>query len=845
MRKAVIVGLLVVGVIVVGALGSAWGLLRGSLPQLDGIAVLAGAGPRAKVTLERDADGIVTVRGEDSSDVAFGLGYAHAQDRFFQMDLSRRLAAGELAALLGASMTDQDRRARTFRLRAVARRVIADATPPQRAWLEAYTRGVNAGLESLAVRPWEYLLLRQNPAAWRAEDSILTIHAMWWFLQYSALIDDIPRHEIAMRIEQRVAAASRDDADSRQAAAVLQFLFPRGDEWDAPNFRTLAEQAAANGGAPYAAPPVPAPDALDLRDSKIKVAVDAAPGWRRERPMPGSNAWAVAGRHTESGAALVAGDMHLGLRIPATWYRARLQIADADKNGAGSGPLESNGVTLPGLPGLAAGSNGRIAWSFTNSYGDWSDVQPVDCDPARNVYSTSEGERSFRLHRETLLIAGGEPEALIVRDSPLGVVIRIDPPPEDKGDVAGSGPTAASTCWMARWLITERGATTVYGLELQSVSDVDAALQLAPQVGIPHQNFVVGDREGRIAWTVIGRLPRVIDGSSQSIPTPASSPTSAWLLAGETPVIREPEIGRIWSANARHVEGSDEVLLGNDKAAGGMHYDKGARQRQIRDRLLALDRPATVEDMLSIQLDDRALMLERWQRLLLATLDEEAVRDNAARGELRRLAADWSGRAAVESVSYRLVRDFRERTRAAVWEMITLALQAGEGSSPYPLFEGSLWRLVSEQPPHMLAGDHGDWRSFLLQQADAVIAEARKDCESLERCTWGAYNIATIRHPLSSALGPLARFLDMRPVPLDGDLNVPRVTGRNFGASERFAVSPGREAEGYVQLPGGASGHPLSPFYRAGFDDWAAGRPKPFLPGSPAHTLVLPGTAAR
>lgn len=842
MRKGFIVGLLVVGMIVGGALGSAWWLLHGSLPQLDGTAVLAGAGPRARVTLERDADGIVTVRGEDSNDVAFGLGYAHAQDRFFQMDLSRRLAAGELAALLGASMTEQDRRARAFRLRAVARRVIADATPAQRAWLEAYASGVNAGVESLTVRPWEYLLLRQNPAAWRAEDSILTIHAMWWFLQYQALIDDIPRHEIAMRIEQRVAAASRDDADSRQAAAVLQFLFPRGDEWDAPNFQTLAEQSAANGGTPYAAPPIPVPDALDLRDSKIKVADTAAGGWRREQPLPGSNAWAVAGRHTQSGAALVAGDMHLGLRVPATWYRARLQIARAGNESIAMGSRESNGVTLPGLPGLAAGSNGRIAWSFTNSYGNWSDVRPVDCDPVRNVYFTSEGERSFRLHRETLLIAGAEPEALIVRDSPLGVVVRIDPPAKDEGDAVGADATA-STCWMARWLITERGATTAYGLELQSVNDVDAALQLAPQVGIPHQNFVVGDREGRIAWTVIGRLPRVIDGSSQS--TAASTPPSPWLSAGETPVIREPEIGRIWSANARHVEGPYEVLLGNEKAASGMHYDKGARQRQIRDRLLALERPATPADMLAIQLDDRALMLERWQRLLLATLDEDAVRDNAARIELRRLAADWSGRAAVESVSYRLVRDFRERTRDAVWKMITSALQAGEGSSPYPLFEGSLWRLVSEQPPHMLAGDHGDWRSFLLQQADAVIAEARKGCESLERCTWGAYNTAAIRHPLSSALGPLARFLDMRAVPLDGDLNVPRVTGRNFGASERFAVSPGREAEGYMQLPGGASGHPLSPFYRAGFDEWAAGRPKPFLPGPAAHTLVLPATAGR
>lgn len=96
MRRVLIVGLIAVGVIVVGSCATAWWLLRGSLPQLDGRASLAEGGPRAEVTIERDADGIATVRGTDHHDVAYGLGYAHAQDRFFQMDLARRLAAGEL-----------------------------------------------------------------------------------------------------------------------------------------------------------------------------------------------------------------------------------------------------------------------------------------------------------------------------------------------------------------------------------------------------------------------------------------------------------------------------------------------------------------------------------------------------------------------------------------------------------------------------------------------------------------------------------------------------------------------------------------------------------------------------
>lgn len=820
--------------IVLLIVGAAWGALRGSLPQLDGTVQVREGGPNGSVTIERDGDGIPTVRGTTVEDVAYGLGYAHAQDRLFQMDLSRRLAAGELAALLGPRVLEQDRSARAFRLRAVARQVVADATPAQRAWLEAYARGVNAGAESLDVRPWEYILLRSGVEPWRAEDSVLVVHSMWWFLQYQTLLNDISRQEIAQRVEEQVAAASKDEADARAANQVLRFLFPRGDEWDAPNFQTLAEQLAANGGQPYAAPSVPPPELFDLRavsaertsasgrTASAKIAAPALSLDEREAGLPGSNAWAVAGPHTQSGAALIAGDMHLGLRVPATWYRARLQIAKAD-----NGTLELNGVTLPGLPGIVAGSNGKVAWSFTNSYGDWIDAQPVSCDPQRNVYLTAEGERRFRIRRETLLVAGEEPQVLDVRESSQGVVTRIDVP---RDDVSG----ALHTCWLANWLITQRGATTVAARELQDVSDVDAALALVPRVGIPHQNFVVGDRAGRIAWTIIGRIPRRVSGEAPTAET-------QWLEAGETPVIREPEVGRIWSANARHVEGPFEAILGNEKAESGMNYDKGARQRQIRDRLLALERKATPADMLAIQLDDRALLVERWQRLLLGVLDEDALRDQPKRAELRRLVADWQGHAAANSVSYRFVREFREQTRAAVWKMITGTLAAGEESQPFPLFEGSLWRLVNEQPPNFLTSEHTDWRSFLIAQADAVIAESEEACGKLATCTWGAFNTSAIRHPLSRALGPLAVYLDMPARALAGDLNVPRVTGRGFGASERFAVSPGREAEGYMQLPGGASGHPLSPFYRAGFDAWAEGRMQPFLPGSAVHTLVLEG----
>lgn len=824
MKRWVVRGAMAFVALIVVTVGTITVLLRGSLPILDGEVRADGAALAAAVTIERDAGGVTTVRGADWGEMAYGLGFAHAQDRFFQMDLSRRLAAGELAALLGERLVEQDEKARLFRLRAVAREVIASASPTERAWIAAYTRGVNRGLETLQARPFEYFLLRQKPQPWREEDSVLVVHSMWWALQYSALESEIARLAIQARLlERRSLTSGATDSAPNPMSAVMQFLFPRGDEWDTPNFQRDADAAVANGGAPYTAPPIPSPDLIDLRASPSQTARNDHKTFSSSLDdrefTPGSNAWAVAGPKTASGGALVAGDMHLGLRVPAIWYRARLQVDQSD-----SPVSELNGVTLPGLPALVAGSNGYIAWSFTNSMGDWLDVQPLACQ-GRNYRSGQGGSGAFSVQREQIDVAGGSAVTLEILDSPQGVVVRRDP--------GESG--AEDTCWVARWLVTEPGATTLTSMSLQQVTDVDAALALAPQVGIPHQNLTVGDRSGRIAWTIAGRIPQGTLGPQT--PRPIS-----WRTRAEAPTLIDPQVGRLWSANARHVEGELERVIGNDEAQGGMYYAAGVRTRQIRDGLLAIKTPATPADMLAIQLDHRSTLLDRWQRLLLATLDEDAVRNHPKRGELRRLATNWQGYASVDSVSFRIVRTFRDEVRKETWGMITRSLQAGEGSTAYPLFEGSLWRLVTEQPPHWLESGYADWRSFLLERIDKVIADLEAACGSLESCTWGLRNTAAVRHPLSPALGPLGRFLDMPPLQMDGDAHSPRVIGPNYGASERFAVSPGREAEGYMQLPGGQSGHPLSRFYREGFEDWAVGKPRPLLPGPAVHTLrLLPG----
>ena len=273
----------------------------------------------------------------------------------------------------------------------------------------------------------------------------------------------------------------------------------------------------------------------------------------------------------------------------------------------------------------------------------------------------------------------------------------------------------------------------------------------------------------------------------------------------------------------------------------------GARAQQIRDGLRALDRVAP-EDLLALQLDDRALFLERWRTLLLELLDDEAVADSARRAELRDLLRDgWTGRASIDSAAFRMVRAFRLFLAEDVFTPITASCTEAQSDFRFlgtGHWEGSLWRLVEERPPHLLDPEVSTWREMLLATVDRVIENFSKDPATGEETalrdrSWGQRNTVRMQHPLSLALPQLSGLLDAPFEALPGDSGMPRVQGVGFGASERFVVSPGREESGIFHMPGGQSGHFLSPFYLAGHEAWARGEPTPFLPGETLHELKL------
>lgn len=253
--------------------------------------------------------------------------------------------------------------------------------------------------------------------------------------------------------------------------------------------------------------------------------------------------------------------------------------------------------------------------------------------------------------------------------------------------------------------------------------------------------------------------------------------------------------------------------------------------------------------MLAIQLDSRALFLARWRDLLLALIDEEAMQEKPRRREFRALVSDWKAEAAPDAVGYRLVRAWRAHVLNAMWRSLGTGLLGEKFAGRRPgQFESAGYRLLRERPanipPPGATQNAGDWRQFMLSQLDLSVDDLRAACGELASCAYGDLGPVRVQHPLSRAIPLLSSLLDMPTRKLPGDHHMPRVQDGAFGASERLAVSPGRERDGYLALPGGPSGHPLSPYYRSGFDDWVEGRPTPFLPGPAAHELSLRPSAA-
>lgn len=751
----------------------AYALLAASLPRRGGQAELAGL--EQSVAVELDAHAVPRIRAASLEDLWRAQGFLHAQERFFQMDLMRRSQAGELAALIGARALPLDRAQRRFGFRARAAALAAALPARYRAWLFAYTAGVNRGLEDLGARPPEYWVLGQAPAPWQVEDSLLVVFAFYTMLSNN---ESYERAQAVMR--------------ATLPTELYAFLTPSTSRFDRP---LVAPDGDPTGG--YMPAAIPPATVYDLRG----VAEPGPGGPRIDPPLNGaaSNQWAVDRRRSRRGDAVLANDPHLRLQLPGVFYRAELEWP----GGA------ARGVSIPGLPGILLGATDAVAWGATVSnadQADWVVVEPDPADPDR--YRVPDGSEPFGHDIHEIEVAGSAPERLEVPTTRFGPIVERD----------GLGrPLALHATWL------EDGGTNLAILDLLFAGTAAEAVDVLASWRGPSLNWAVADANGDIGWIVNGPLPQRV-GYDGSVPESWADGTRGWRGEQPPPTLDGHPDGALFTANNR-------TLPWPEAGALSRMWMRPTRAQRIAE-LLGAARTFDERDFLAMQLDTRARGYERMRELVLEVVDEHDP-DSTLRA-VREVVAEWNGRADPGERAFDVLHRYYLALLDRALAPLLLPAAAADPRFVYrwPLADEPLRRLLDERPAHLLVADYADWPAFLR----AVLLDSLRPGAPEPR--WGDINRLRVAHPLGGLPG-IGRWLRLPDAALPGSMVSLRVAAPDYGAVIRMAVSPAEPSAGILQMAGGQSGHFLSPNFGDLTDDWLDGTPTPFLAGPAVETFRL------
>ena len=749
--------LLIVVILALGGTAIVYGVLTLSLPTLDGKGRSDAVTQPVKVA--RDTLGQAVITAATRHDAAYGLGYAHGQDRFFQMDLLRRNAAGELSELFGKAALALDKKMRFHQLRKRSQAILKTLPEADKQLLKSYAQGVNEGLAQVGYPSFEYLLTGAEQQPWQSEDSLLVIFSMYLDLQTATF----ERDQALIQIQQQY------------GAKMVEFLT-----------QPSQYQAALDGSVltPYTQtiPQLPTQPLAAIKSITANLEV-------------GSNNWAVTADLTNTQAAMLSDDMHLSMAVPVIWYRAQLNYTHNNQ------AYQVTGVSLPGAPAIVVGSNNKIAWGFTNGYIDTADW-----------IALTDSSKTWQVN-EVITLDNGYDEIYPLTLSEYGPVKYINNQP-----------------YALSWAAHQPYAVDMQLLQLEQAETVDDALNIASNVGIPVQNLMVVDSQGSAAWKHMGGIP------ARTVPSELAINESEYVATWQQnevirPFVKNPESGRLWTGNSRVVSAEDNARFGN----GG--YALGARAMQIRDRLFEKQQ-FNEGDFYQLQLDNQARFLTPWHSLLLEQLKQQPEHN----ADYINALDNWQQCACSTSVGYTLVKTYRDELINILFSSIEASLNQQDGTLSYVKrdLEPAVWQLIKAQPASWVNPQFTNWEQQLQAAFEQTLAQlTAKFGNNIQNWQWGKVNELAIEHPFAKQIPLLSKLLNMPTAPGFGDSYMPAVQKTSFGASQRFIAQPGYLESAILTVPGGQSGHPLSEFYRAGFDEYVEGKHTPLLPQAFMHQIEI------
>ncbi len=778
-----------------------WIYIQRASPITDGVLRLQGL--RAEIRIERDEHGIPTIRASSREDALFGLGYAHAQDRLWQLETHKRIASGRLAEAFGESALPTDRFLRALGPHRAAVDQIAQASAETRTALTAYAAGVNAYVQNeMSARPPEFVLLGLHPEPWTPADSAGWATMMAW---------DLGANWSTELLRMRLS---------------LKLPVDRINELLPPYVGEL--------------PLATADYAAMFRDLKVdgnlgRQALLAAPESGIEGV--GSNNWVVHGSRTETGMPLLANDPHLKLSAPALWYLARLEAPG----------FKVAGATMPGLPLVVLGQNQHVAWGFTNTGPDVQDLylERINPDDATQ-YQTPTGWARFDQINEVIKVKGKPDVPVTVRRTRHGPV--ISGATEAADGLTGAAVKPAYALSM-RWTALDPDAGAIEAaLNFNTARSVAEFIDASAKNLAPMQNMVVADIHGNIGVVSAGRVPvrKPENDLKGLVPAPGWDARYDWAGVLEptwTPRETNPARGWIATANQRiHAADYPHFLTSE--------WAPPYRQQRI-EQLLEAQPKHGIESLRRIQADEYSAATMRLMPYLLKANSAHAL----AAAAQRELAA-FDGFMHADRSAPLIAWSWARHLTAAVFrdDMSAKVYDSQPGN-----------RTFREALEGVLQRDDAWWcddkatseTETCTQQIDNAFTRALEELQQahgsdVSAWQWGHVHIARSEHRPFSRVKPLARWFELR-TPVGGDtytVNVSRVnlkpdvtTGEYYlnehAASYRAIYDLADPANSRFMQSSGQSGSMFSSHYRSFVEPWREVQGVPVWSVSPKRVLVL------
>ena len=800
--------LLLVLLAIVGAAAWAYWIARSALPQLDGSVAV----PRisSQVRVARDGQGVPTIEAATLEDLFFAQGYVTAQDRLWQMDMMRRAAAGELSEVIGEDTVKMDREQRILGLRIAAEAAEKNISARDRAYFDAYARGVNVFLESHRDRlSLEFRLMKYTPLPWTVTDSLLVGARMVQDLNHYSYERALTREKVLAKLGPELTAdlyvnsswRDRPPTDVRRMEDE-----PAANSSDTDEDEDDDEEVDPEGGtgrliSALSSTLAPAPSsAFTLEEADLF--------------RPGSNNWVVSGQHTVSGKPLLSNDMHLDHQMPNLWFEAHLKTK--------SGNFDVAGVTLPGIPFVIVGHNQRIGWGFTN-VGPTVEDDFIEEFNAQGQYKTPAGWVDAQHRQETIHVKGKPDVVLDVVTTRHGPIITELIPGETRKIAM-------------RWTLQDGMGLMFF--DVNAAENWDEFRKAFSTFGAPGQNVMYGDVDGHIGYQATGRVPIRAAGDG-SLPVNGSDDAhewKGWIPFDEMPHVYDPPEGILATANGR-------ITPDGYKYSISTEWEAPWRTDRIY-RVLESGKKFAPADMLALQMDVSSTYDRFCADKFVYAVDHAASASDRAK-RAAEILRDWDGRMSADSAAPTIETKARQELGRLLLEPKLGAAADSSASSPnsgaasgvlswksYHWAISSVWleNVLTKQPARWLPPGYSDYGSLLTAAVENAVRQtgtpsgdvakiASEAPSDLGQWKWGKNYPVEIDHLVLSQLPVIGRFTGPGLHPLSGSGYTVKAVSRGFGPSERLTWNFANFDESTLNVVTGESGIFLSPYY---MDQWAA-----------------------